>query len=70
MLLEHPFIDWLLTIFAALVVAQYNKNTSALFIFIVLIFISIPLHIYFDVPTNTNYYLNLSEPAKSKKISY
>lgn len=68
---EHPQVDWVLTFISAVVVSQiYSQNVSFLFVFAFLIFISIPLHYYFDVPTHTNYYLNLSkEPASKKNLN-
>ncbi len=66
-LLSHPYIDWILTVIAAVVFVwlQANDLSQALVAFIIvfclLILISIPLHVLTDTPTNTNYYLGLSK---------
>jgi hypothetical protein len=62
-LLSHPYVDWLLTILAAVLFtySSFNQyNMLFICVFTILILISIPMHMYFDVPTNTNYYLGLS----------
>ncbi len=70
-ILGHPYIDWILTVAAAAMLAYnhiggsyFSRNILVLFIswFILFIIISIPLHAIFEVPTNTNYFLRLSSP--------
>ncbi len=59
MILKHPFIDWILTLLGAFVLARIFKYDFVV-VFIILIFLSIPLHIIMETPTNTNFYLGLS----------
>lgn len=70
-LFSHPYVDWLFTIISAIIIYNYTSHdksvntllwaTSVFVIFVILLIISIPFHVYFDVPTNTNYYLRLSK---------
>lgn len=60
-LLEHPYIDWLLTAASAVILNRY-MGYGVLQIFIILILISIPIHVIFKVNTNTNALLNLNSP--------
>lgn len=62
LLLTHPYVDWIFT-FAATAVFTYTPlNTSKMSfiaVLLVLLIVSIPIHLYFDTPTNTNHYLGL-----------
>ncbi len=56
---EFVVFDWVATYIAAYYLAQhYQRSLWTVFIF--LIVVSVILHIIFDVPTVTNYYLGLS----------
>lgn len=67
-LFKHPYIDWIFTILVAVAFtySSYNKYGMLLICtFAMLIIISIPLHIVFNTPTYTNYYLGLSKMPES-----
>lgn len=55
--------DWIATLLGALLLSNITGMGYGLMLFILLV-ASIFLHIYFDIPTNTNYYLGLSEIPK------
>jgi len=68
-ILEHPYVDWLLTFIAAALLTYtiptiYIISIQITFIFwtLLLLLISIPIHYIFNTPTNTNYYLGISSP--------
>jgi hypothetical protein len=59
--------DWTATLLSAMIVDSYfgdEKNINILSIFIILLILSLYLHVYFDIPTTTNYYLGLSSAPK------
>jgi hypothetical protein len=56
---DFVLFDWAATFGAAYYLAQYYQQ-SFWFMFVCLIIASIVLHIIFDTPTVTNYYLGLS----------
>lgn len=58
-LFDFVVFDWVATAIFALLIAKYI-DMSFLYTMIILLIISIYLHVYFKVPTMTNYYLNLS----------
>lgn len=55
--------DWIATLLGALLLSGITGIGYGLMLFILLV-ASVFLHIYFDIPTNTNYYLGLSEMPK------
>ena len=57
--------DWLSTYLFALIISnkfssENEKKSNTMKLFIILILLSIYIHYIMDIPTVTNYYLNLS----------
>jgi uncharacterized membrane protein YcaP (DUF421 family) len=53
--------DWIMSyLFAVLISNKFYNNENVLTIFIIIIILSIFIHYILDIPTVTNYYLNLS----------
>lgn len=57
------FFDWFMTIIAALIIAK-KINICFIVVLFLLLLLSIYMHIIFNQPTMTNYYLGLSEKPK------
>ena len=59
-LFEFVIFDWISTLLGALILAKLF-DFNYLILLIILLIISIYLHIEFEIPTMTNYYLGLSD---------